>query len=145
MPNNGTYQNNNTILGQSTTNPKAMKVFNVPDTDCRQIKISGGATSITPNFMYDHCIVTYVAPINNTQTVHFNYPAKIENRSLHSFILDNRSNNNTKTFSFSADYVFLDDPSGNNIYDVDGGKVLSWYGAVINGKFYLRLRSDSTN
>jgi hypothetical protein len=137
-------QFNDTILGQSTKNPNAMKVFNKPDTDSRYIRITGGESTITPNLMHDHSFIYYVAPIGNVQNVNFYYPIKAENRSLHNLTLDNSNNTASKTFTFSNEYIFLDD-LGNNTYVVDAGKKQVWFGVIINGKFYLRVESDSTN
>jgi len=142
----GTYQQNNSILGQSQTNPRAMRVSNTPDTDSREIKITGSSTTITPNFMFDHTFTTYIAPVANGLTVNFYYPIKAENRSLHSLCLDNSNNTVYKLFTFSPEYVFLDDMGNTaNTYTVGAGKKQIWYGAIISGKFYLRVESGSTN
>jgi len=143
MPN---VQLNNTILGQSTRNPKTMQVFNKPDTDSRQILLTDNSSVITPNLMHDHSYIHYISPIGNGLPVSFNYPTKAENRSLHNLILDNSNNTLAKTFSFSPEYVFLDDPSNTtNSYTVTPGSKQVWFGTIITGKFYLRVASDSTN
>ena len=136
----------NTILGQSTRNPRAMQVFNNPDTDSRQILINDASTSITPNLMHDHSFIHYVSPIGNGISVNFYYPIKAENRTLHSLVLDNSNNTLSKTFVFSPEYSFLDDPTNtSNTYTVLPGKKQVWYGTIVNGKFHLRVASDSTN
>jgi len=136
---------NNSILGQSQTNPKAMQVFNKPDTDSREIRIMGG-DQVIPNLMFDHSYLTYVAPVANGLPVQFSYPTKAENRSLHHVCLDNSNNTVSKTFTFSPEYVFLDDMTNTSkTYVVNAGKKQIWFGTIINGKFYLRVESDSTN
>jgi hypothetical protein len=137
---------NNSILGQSQTNPKAMQIFNKPDTDSRAISIVGGPTSVTPNFMFDHAYLTYFCPTGNGLPVTFFFPIKYENRSLHHLCLNNSRSNWPRTFTFSPDYVFLDDPTNTSrTYIVAPGKKQVWFGTIINGKFYLRVESDSTN
>jgi len=142
----GTYQQNNSILGQSQTNPRAMRAFGVPDTDSREIKITGSSTTITPNFMFDHTFTTYISPVANGLDVNFYYPTKAESRSLHRLCLDNSNNTVSKFFTFSPEYVFLDDMNNTTkTYTVGAGKKQVWYGAIITGKLYLRVDSSSTN
>jgi hypothetical protein len=137
---------NNSILGQSQTNPKAMQTFNKPDTDSRDITIVGGPPSVTPNFMFDHTYLTYICPTGNGGPVNFYFPVKFENRTLHHLCLNNSSNTVSKTFTFSPEYVFLDDPTNiSRTYTVAPTKKQVWFGTIINGKFYLRVESDSTN
>ncbi len=138
------FQTNNNILGQSSKNPDAMKVFNKPDTDARLISITGSASIIEPNLMFDHAIIIYTAPQGNTAPVDFIKPnAKYENRSLLSLTIDNTKNTGAKIFTFSPEYKFLDNV-GVNTYTIAAGKKAVWYGAIINNKVYFRVQSDST-
>jgi hypothetical protein len=138
------FQTNNNILGQSSKNPNAMKVFNKPDTDARLISITGDSSTIEPNLMFDHAIIVYTSPIGNVTPVSFLKPnAKYENRTLLSLTLNNTQNTGSKTFVFSPEYKFLDDV-GVNTYTIPAGKSAVWYGAIINNRIYLRVQSDST-
>jgi hypothetical protein len=138
------FQTNNNILGQSSKNPNAMKVFNKPDTDARLISITGSASTIEPNLMFDHAIIIYTAPQGfSVGTINFIKPIKLENRSLLSLTLDNTKNPLPRSFTFSSSYVFLDDLGTNN-YAVPGGQKAVWYGTIINNKVYFRVQSDST-
>jgi hypothetical protein len=140
MPN---FQSNTSILGQFFSNEKATQE-NSPIV--REIRIDGG-DKITPNFVNAHAFINYVAPAGNTGSVQFFTPIKMVNRSLFNLSLDNSNNaaNTSKVFTFSSDYVFLDEPTGTSIITVTGGKTQKWFGAVIDGKLYLRTQSNSTN
>jgi len=147
MP-NGLYGNQfpNNNLGQSTRNPKAMKQFNAPDTDSRLIKVTNGDTAVYPNFMHDHTRYEYIVPTGNLVVVNFYAPINTEDRGLHWITLDNSNNTGDKTFVFSADYIFLDDPTNlTNTYVVTAGDKQVWYGTWAGGKLHLRVASTSTN
>lgn len=133
-------------LGQSLRNTKSVQDVAAPDTDSRAIELSNMGTSVNPVFYNDHTRLTYTAPVANSQTVSFNNPVQIEERSLHYLVLDNSNNTVDKDFVFGSDYVFVDDPGNTtNTYTVLAGKKMVWYGAIILGKLYLSVSSESTN
>ena len=132
------------ILGQSTTNPKALEVHNTPDTDSRLIKITNGVASVVPNFMFDHTRIEYIVPTGNVLDVDFYAPIKTEDKSLHWLVLDNSNNTGDKDFTFDASYIFLD-AVGTQTYTVTAGKKLVFFGAFTDGKLNLRVASESTN
>jgi hypothetical protein len=131
------------VLGQSTLNPKSAKPNAAPDTNTRFIKLRGSGV-ISPDFLYDHTFLEYISPVGDTSLVNFEKPINAEDRSLHWLVLDNSNNSGSKTFTFSKDYVFLDNISANT-YSVDGGKKQIWYGTYSSGKLQLRVASESTN
>jgi len=137
----------NNQLGQSSGNAKAKQKFSAPDTDSRLIKVVNGATSVTPNLMYDHTRFEYIIPTGNSAVVNFNPPINTEDRGLHWLVLDNSNNSVVnKTFVFSASYVFLDDPLNlTNTYIINATKKMVWFGAFIDGKLQFRVASESTN
>jgi hypothetical protein len=144
MPNNKTYQNNNTILGQNIVNPASKRQFQSPDTDAREIVLMASDSNIDVNLGFDHAFITIKVPVNsNLSTFNVNSFLKADNRSLINLTLDNSGNASSKTFVFTNDFKFLDDPSSSIL--VNPGKIQIWYGAIVNGKIYLRVQSDSTN
>tara|TARA_R110000765_G_scaffold86079_1_gene165731 strand:+ start:1062 stop:1433 length:372 start_codon:yes stop_codon:yes gene_type:complete len=123
-----------------------MKVFQEPDTDSRLIKVVDGSTNVTPNLMHDHTRFEYVCPTANSQAVAFNTPIKTEDRGLHWIVIDNSNNTVSKVFTFSPDYVFLDDLANTtNTYTMNPTKKLVWFCTWTANKMYLRLASESTN
>lgn len=135
----------NNVLGQSTSNGLASRQFRHPDTDSRLIKVTNGITSVYPNFMHDHTRYEYIVPSGNNQTVNFYTPTNTEDRGLHWIVLDNSNNGATKSFVFSSDYVFLDDPTNTALtYNLDAGEKIVWFCAWVDGKMYLRIASEST-
>lgn len=135
----------NNILGQSSANNKARTQFNVPDTDSRLIKITNGLNPVSPNLMHDHTRLEYISPTGNVATVNFYAPTNTEDRGLHWLVLDNSNNTGNKTFVFSADYVFLDDPANTaNSYTITPNDKMVWFATWTNGKLYLRKASEST-
>lgn len=142
MPGNNSFQNNNTILGQSFLNSK-IEQENTPI--ARDIKLTGSATTFAPNLMNKHAFIKYIANTNDVSTVTFNSPVKYVNRTLLNLSLDNSQNTLPKSFKFSPDYIFLDEVIGTDTIVVDGGKTQIWYGAIVGGKVYFRNESDSTN
>lgn len=144
MPQIYNNQAPNNVLGQSTVNPNALVNMNAPDTDSRLVKVTNGITEVTPNFMHDHTRYEYIVPTGNAQLVNWYAPLNAEDRGLHWFVLDNSNNTSVKTFVFSADYVFLDDPTlTTNTYSVPAGEVYVWFAAYVDGKLYLRVASES--
>lgn len=144
-PGNGGNQSPNNILGQSSASDKAKTAFNKPDTDSRLIKIINGITSVVPNFMHDHTRLEYIAPTGNVATVNFQTPINVEDRGLHWLVIDNSNNIANKSFVFSADYVFLDDPSNvSNTYTITPNDKMVWFATWTAGKLYLRKASEST-
>ena len=134
------------FLGQNTRNHKTLQNVQEPDTDSRAIELNTQGTTVTPNLMHDHTRMKYTVPPNNTQPITIQAPINWEDRTLHWLELDNSNNTNNKTFTFSASHILLDDI--NNIsksYTITGGKKMSWFGTIIDGKFYWRLSSESTN
>jgi hypothetical protein len=142
MPGNNSFQNNNTILGQSFLNSK-MEQENTPI--ARDIKFTGSATTVTPNLMNNHAFIKYIANVNDVNTVNFNSPVKYVNRTLLNLSLDNSANTASKVFNFSSDYIFLNENPGTTSIVVAAGKTQIWYGTIVKGKIYLRDESDSTN
>jgi hypothetical protein len=142
MPGNNSFQNNNTILGQSFLNSK-MEQENTPI--ARDIKLTGSATTFTPNLMHNHAFIKYIANVGDVNTVTFNPPIKYVNRTLLNLSLDNKANTAAKIFNFPADYIFLDEAPNTTSIIVGAGKVQIWYGAIVEGKVYFRNESDSTN
>jgi hypothetical protein len=137
----------NNTLGTTLSNPASRRVERAPDTDSRLIKITNGVTNVAPNLMHDHTRIEYIVPVSNSNVVNFSTPINTEERSLHWLTLDNSNNGFSKQFVFSSDYIFLEDPSNlnNNIYTVDPGKVIVFYGTFINGKMYFRFSVETTN
>ncbi len=133
------------ILGQSTRNKKLLNNIAAPDTDSREIELVGMGVTVTPDVFEDHSRMKYTVPVGNVQPVTFNVPVHQEDRSLFWLLIDNSNNTGSKVFTFGADYNFLDDPTGNNIYTVTAGSKLIWYGCMISGEVYLRVASTSTN
>jgi hypothetical protein len=134
------------ILGQSVRNKRSLENINSPDTDSRAVELAGMGSNVTPDLMNDHTRMSYTVPVNNFQPVNFNGPVNKEERSLHILVLDNSNSGTAKDFNFSADYIFLDDPSNiTNSYTVTAGKKQVWYGTIVDGKFDLRVASESTN
>jgi len=144
MPSNKTYQNNNNILGQSPVNLKSQKVFNMPDTDAREITITGSNSTIDINMAYDHAFIKIQVPISSPGSFTVNPLINADNRTLLRLEINNTSVSTPKTFNFAPSYIFLDANSGSPII-VGAGKVQIWYGTVIDNKVYLRVESDSTN
>jgi len=134
----------NNTLGQNSMNPRARIIENAPDTDSRLIKIVNGATSVAPNLYHDHTRIEYIAPVGNSSGVTFSAPINTEEKSLHYLVLDNSNNTVAKTFTFSSDYVFLDD-LGVNVYTVAAGKKQIWFGIYTAGKLNFRVSIESTN
>jgi hypothetical protein len=133
-------------LGQSTANAKAKKPYNLPDNDSEWIIITNGDTAVYPNLVHDHTRMEYICPVGNLVTVNFYAPINTEDRGLHWIVIDNSNNTGNKTFIFSGDYIFLDDPSNlTNTYILAAGKKLIWYGTYTGGKLQLRVASESTN
>ena len=136
----------NPVLGQSLFSKSGTSINNAPDTDSRYIKYTSNDTTISPNLSHDHTRIYYVAPTGDTNTVRFEAPTNTEPRSLHWISLDNSNNGSetTKTFVFSADYVFLDDPTNTlRTYTINGGDTLVWSGTYYDGKLRLRVAAES--
>ena len=139
-------QLNGNILGQSVRNKRSLENVAAPDTDSRAIELIGMGVSVTPDLMNDHTRMTYTVPVANLQQVNFFAPINKEERSLHMLVIDNSNNTASKPFIFTADYVFLDDTSNaTNSYTINAGKKMVWYGTIVDGKFNLRVSSESTN
>tara|TARA_R110000796_G_scaffold179502_10_gene296033 strand:- start:534 stop:965 length:432 start_codon:yes stop_codon:yes gene_type:complete len=135
----------NSTLGQSGINIKGKRIENAPDTDSRLIRINGD-TSVYPNLMHDHTRIEYISPSGNLSGVTFHNPVNTEDRSLHVLTLDNSNNGGNKVFTFSANYVFLDDPgNATNTYTVTANAKQVWYGTFYDGKLRLRVSDESTN
>ena len=136
----------NNTLGQSSFNPKAKRVENAPDTDSRQINFTSSATSIAPNLMHDHTRMVFTSAPGDSKSVSFLTPTNTEDRGLHWITLNNANNGQSKTFTFSSDYVFLDDPlNTTNSYTVSPNKAQVWFGVFYNNKMQLRVAAESTN
>ena len=137
--------NPNNVLGQSAGNDKSKQKFNAPDTDSRYIKVTNGVLTVTPNLMHDHTIYEYIAPTGNAGTVNFYAPVNTEDRGLHWLVLDNSNNTVSKTFVFSGDYIFLDDPTNvANSYTITPNNKMVWIATFTSGKLYLLKASEST-
>jgi hypothetical protein len=130
---------------ESRRNPKYYNNISVPDTDSRGIELNRQGLNVTPNLNYDHTRLQYTAPVNNTQPVSINTFLNGDERSLHTFILNNSANSTSKNFIFSPSYVFLDDAVVSNTKTVDAGKTAVYYGCIILGKMYFRVSVESTN
>ena len=134
----------NPVLGQSLFSKSGTSINNAPDTDSRYIDYKTNDTTISPNFSHDHTRINYMAPVGDTNTVTFIAPTNTEPRSLHWLSIDNSNNTGSKTFVFSADYVFLDDLANTaRTYTIDGGATLVWYGTYYDNKLRLRVASES--
>jgi len=137
---------NTPILQQQTRNSRVLKNVAAPDTDSRVIELVTHGNSVSPDLMHDHTRMKYTVAPGNVQGVTINSPENWEDRSLHWLELDNSNNTLDKTFTFNAAHVMLDDSLNTaKSYVITGGKKLSWYGTIINGKFHWRLSSESTN
>lgn len=137
---------NTPILEQSTRNQKVLKNVASPDTDSRAIELVVQGTSVFPDLMHDHTRMKYSSPPGNTQLVNIGSPTNWEDRSLHWLELDNSNNSSAKSFKFNHDHVLLDDTANTTkTYSIEAGKKMSWFGTLLDGKFYWRISSESTN
>lgn len=128
-------------------NPNPLNPANkeINDENTREITLIDSSTTIDIDTYNDSSFITYIAPSGNTSPVTFNSILNLDENSLHVFTLDNSGNPlGSKLFTFSNNYVFLDNPS-QNIYTVAATKKLVFYGAGKNGKLNLRVSYDSTN
>jgi len=122
------------ILGQSLRNKRFLENIAEPDTDSRSILLTG--EDVIVDLMHDHSRMLYTVPVNNTSPVTMQNPIHKEERSLHNLTLDNMESGVVKTFTFGPDYIFLDGDL--NTITVNIGQKRVFYGAIINGKLYLR-------
>ena len=137
---------NTNILEQNTRNKKFLKEVANPDTDSRYIELVKHGLIVTPDMMHDHTRMQYTSPPGNVQTVSFVSPINWEDVTLHTLVIDNTNNSNDKTFTFSSNYLFLDDLSNTtNSYVVTAGKRMCWFGTLRNGELHLRISAESTN
>jgi len=142
MSNSNQFQN--PVLGQSIFSKAGTSTNNAPDTDSRYIKYSNNDALIFPNLSHDHTRIHYISLSGNTQAVTFSAPINTEDRTLHWFSIDNTNNSAPKTFTFSADYIFLDDLDNTaRSYSVPAGNIFVWYGTYYDGKLRLRVASES--
>ena len=138
---------NTPILEQNTRNSKVLQNVAEPDTDSREIELyQAGNASIYPDLMHDHTRMKYTTPPNNTQPITIETPQNWEDRTLHWLELDNSNNTVSKVFTFGGAHILLDDTgNASKSYTITGGKKMSWFGTLLEGKFYWRLSSESTN
>lgn len=116
------------------------------ETYTRIIRYVSGDASITPNFGHKHSKLTYIAPTGNLLGVSIGTPLEAQDTSLHYILLDNSNNIGNKVFTFSSDYVLLDDPTNTSRqYTIAAGKKIAWFCTWLRGKMYMRLSSESTN
>lgn len=129
-------------LGQSTITKEAK----IAETYTRIINYLGGDGVIIPNFGHKHTRLTYRAPVGNVSGVLVNTPVEAQDTTLHYIVLDNSSNIGSKVFTFSGDYILLDDPTNlSNSYTILAGRKMAWFATWLRGKMYMRLSSESTN
>jgi hypothetical protein len=133
----------NNILGTNPRNKNFFKDKAVPDTDSRFIEMSAQGISVTPNLKYGHAHLIYTCPVSVAPTITVNNFINPNDKGLYRVTLNNASNAITKSFVFSAAYVFLDNML--NTIAVSAGKTAVFFGCIINGKMYLRESVDSTN
>jgi len=132
------------ILRQSTRNPRAERERSTFDS--REVELVSQGLTVEPDLMHTSVRMKYTVPVNQAQSVIINSPVNWEDRTLHWLELDNSNSNASKIFSFNNDHILLDDPTNtSNSYSILPGKKMSFLGTLLEGKFYWRLSSESTN
>lgn len=122
------------ILGQNLRAKKFLKNIAVPDTDSREILLSG--IDVEVDLMHDHSRLIYTVPVANTTAVIFRNPINKEERSLHTLTLDNAFSGVNKEFTFESDYVFIEEAV--SVFTLLPGQKRVWYGCIVDGQLYLR-------
>jgi hypothetical protein len=131
------------ILGQNLRKQTSWRSTAAPDTDSNFVNLTVQGTNVVPDLQFSHNFLTYISQPGNSQTVTFQSPIRIEDRSLVVLILDNSNNTANKVFNFTNIYDFLDDV-GITSYTILPGQTLVWYGTTINGRVCLAESIEST-
>ena len=137
---------NNSNLAPSTRNTNSSKINNKPDTDSREIELNKYGSVVSPDLMHDNTFMKYTAAPGQRFLVNILTPINWENHSLHSLVLDNSNNSRTLEFKFNTSHSLVDDlQNTDKSYVINAGKIIAFFGTLINGKFYWRLSSETNN